>query len=171
MLSHVDSEDMLACEDTSSSLVAVEAERESRSPVDASSDSMGFELVVRDSPFVAGCSVEDSVSASSAQLFTWEVDVTGFLVASSLAGVAEPEAGLLAEGGLDMPFAACAYENVAAILANVCGIADMLCGKCRCCASWEIPGGTARGCWPVQELALLCPERQADLPALYVGKC
>ena len=108
MLSHVDSEDMLACEDTSSSLVAVEAERESRSPVDASSDSMGFELVVRDSPFVAGCSVEDSVSASSAQLFTWEVDVMGALVASSLAGVAEPEAGLLIEGGLEMPFAACA---------------------------------------------------------------
>ena len=47
----------------------------------------------------------------------------------------------------------------------------MLCGKCRCCACCKIPGGTARGCWPVQELALLCPERQADLPALYAGNC
>lgn len=47
----------------------------------------------------------------------------------------------------------------------------MLCGKCRCCVCWKIPGGTARGCWPVQELALLCPERQTDLPALYAEKC
>ena len=73
LLSHVDSEDMLGCEDVSSSLVTVEADRDSRSVVDASSDSagfVGFEEVVRDSPFVAGCSLEDSVSASSAQLFT-----------------------------------------------------------------------------------------------------
>ena len=63
---------MLGCEDVSSSFVPVEADKESRSVVLASSDSVafvGFEDV-RDSPFVVGCSVEDSVSVSSAQLFT-----------------------------------------------------------------------------------------------------
>src|SRR5690242_5369308 len=80
LLSHVDSDEVLGCEDASSSLVTVEADRESRSVVDASSDSAafaGFEVVVWDSPFVVGCSIEDSVSASSAQLFTWAIRSEG----------------------------------------------------------------------------------------------
>jgi hypothetical protein len=121
---------MLGCEDVSSSFVTVEADRESRSVVDASSDSVGFvgfEEDVRDSPFVVGCSLEDSVSASSAQLFTWAMEVIGALEASSLASVAEPEDGLLTGTGLEMPFAACAYEKVAAILKTVGASAEVLC--------------------------------------------
>jgi hypothetical protein len=37
----------------------------------------------------------------------------------SLAGVAEPDADLLVVAGVETPFAACAYENVEAILVFV----------------------------------------------------
>lgn len=115
-------------------MVTVEADKESRSVVDASSDSVGFvgfEEDVWGSPFVVGCSVEDSVSASSAQLFTWAIEVIGAFEASSFAGVAEPDAGLLTDTGLEIPFAACAYEKVAAISKTVDNSAKVLCAEWR----------------------------------------
>ena len=59
------------------------------------------------------------------------MEVIEALEASSLAGVAEPDVGLLTETGLEMPFAACAYENVAAILQTVYDSADVLSGEKR----------------------------------------
>jgi hypothetical protein len=163
---------MFGWDDTSSSLVTVEADRESRSGVDVPTGSavcVEFVEDVWDSPLVLGCSVEGSVSASSAQLFTWVTEAVGALEVSSFAGVAEPEAGLLTETGLEMPFAACAYENVAAISKTVDALANELYRKQRWWQALKIPGGTARFCWPVQVLALVCPERQTDLSALYAG--
>jgi hypothetical protein len=46
------------------------------------------------------------------------------LEVASLAGVAEPEAGLLTVAGEETPFAACAYENVAAIVVGEMRLSD-----------------------------------------------
>jgi hypothetical protein len=125
LLSHVDSEDMLGCEDTSSSLAAVEEDRASMSGVDASDTSTDCEGTAGFEGFwdwvslaAVGCSVAESVSASSAQFPTEATEVRAALEVS-LAGVAEPEAGLLTDAGEETPLAACAYENVAAIVFGV----------------------------------------------------
>lgn len=85
----------------------------------------------RDSRVGAGGSGSDSVSASSAQLLTEAMDAGAGAAVVSLAGVAEPEAGLLVVAGVEMPFAACAYENVEAITMVVCASGGVSTEKVR----------------------------------------
>lgn len=128
LLSHVDSEDVFGIEETSSSLVTVEEDEAPRSGDDTLEVSTewetllaGFEddLCGRDSRD-AGWSGNDSVSVSSAQLLTEAIDPGVGAELTSLAGVAAPDADLLVVAGVAMPFAACAYEKVEAIVDVVC---------------------------------------------------
>jgi hypothetical protein len=126
LLSQVDSEDALGNEDTSSSLVTVEADeaeapRSGEDMLEVSTDWTGCAGVDEDicgwvSRAVVGCSVADSDSASSAQLGAGPVEPFTVVEVVSLAGVAAPDAGLLCVTGVDMPFAACAYEKVDAAM-------------------------------------------------------
>lgn len=124
MLSQVvDSEAVFGTEETSSSLVTVDEDEAPRSGEDTFEASAGCEgfgateagCSVRASRATEGCSECDSASTSSAQLAGEALASGPETLVASLAGVAEPDAGLLVLVGVEMPFAACAYENVDAI--------------------------------------------------------
>jgi hypothetical protein len=119
LLSHVDSEEALGSEETSSSLVTVEADDAPRSGedmLDSSTDGVGWAGVgtgawvwASRTVEVVDCSAAISFSASSAQLGTGPVEPLAAADAVvSFAGVAAPDVGLLDATGVDMPFAACA---------------------------------------------------------------
>lgn len=125
MLSQVvDSEEVFGIEDTSSSLVTVDEVEAPISGEDMLEASTGCETLttlgaacsVRASRGFAGCSGRDSDSTSSAQLLGDALVSGTDAPLPSLAGVAEPDADLLVVAGVTTPFAACAYENVEAIL-------------------------------------------------------
>ena len=126
LLSHVDSEDVLGIEDTSSSLVTVEAEEAPRSGEDMLEVSTEWDTLLagleedlcgRDSRADAESSSRRSVSSSSAQFVA---EVRAGALGVSLAGTAEPGAGLFLAAGVAMPLAACAYEKVDAMAMDVC---------------------------------------------------
>lgn len=125
----VDSDAVFGMEDTSSSLVTVdedEAPRSGEETLEASAGCEDFAAVAADrsgraSPATAGCSGRDSVSVSSAQFAGEALASEPEPVFASLAGVAEPDVGLLVVVGVETPFAACAYENVDAIANFVSG--------------------------------------------------
>lgn len=120
----VDSEEVFGIEETSSSLVTVDEVEAPRSGEDTLEASTGCEILAtlgafcsgRDSRAFAGCSGCDSDSTSSAQLLGEALASGPDALLPSLAGVAEPDVDLLVVAGVETPFAACAYENVDAIL-------------------------------------------------------
>jgi hypothetical protein len=62
-----------------------------------------------------GWSGSVALSTSSAQLLVAALVSWAGALFASFVGVAEPDVGLLVVAGVEMPFAACAYENVDAI--------------------------------------------------------
>jgi hypothetical protein len=123
----VDSEEAFGIEETSSSLVTVDEVEDARSGEDSLEASTGCEILATlgavcsgcASWAFAGCSGRDSDSTSSAQLLGEALVSWPDALLPSLAGVAEPDADLLVVAGVETPFAACAYENVEAILVFV----------------------------------------------------